>query len=167
MRKASYNHHDIIRYLRYLQEYLMLQIKWEGYAPRCKALSTALGRIIAAKELLSWCGDTYHRGLAQAVKTAMRRSKDTPLIYLPNFTVCQEEELDSVVRCLGIRRARASAPVEVGYVMLGVCRPKTIITTLRGGLRLVLVPNRECFLALAEREHCYRGLNGHRARLHG
>jgi hypothetical protein len=167
MRKASYNHHDIIRYLRYLQEYLLLQIKWEGNALRCKALSVALGRIIAAKELLSWRGDTSHRGLALAVKKAMQRSKDTPLVFLPDFTICQAEELDNVVRCLGIRRARASAPVEVGYVVLGVFRPKIVIQTRKGGLRLVLVPNRECFLSLAEREHCYCGLNGHRARLHG
>lgn len=165
MRKALYNHHDLIRYLRYLQEYLMLEIKWQGDAKRCKALCTILGRIIATQELLSWGGEGLHIGLTRAVRTAMKRSKETPV--LPIFTICQEEELDSVVRCLGIRRARAHAPVEVGFVILGVCRSRTIISTRKGGITYVSVPNKECFDSLAEAKHCYYGLNGRRARLHG
>jgi hypothetical protein len=165
MRKASYNHHDLIRYLRYLQEYLMLEIKWQGSADRCKALCTALGRIIATQELLAFGGDHFHIELAQVVKTAMKRSKETPV--LPIFSIRQEQKLDNVVRCLGIRRARAHAPVEVGFVILGVCRPHTIVSTRKGGIVYVSVPNKECFDSMSETKHRYCGLNGHRARLHG
>lgn len=167
MRKASYNHHDRIRYLRYLQDFLAFEIKWQGDALCCKALCVKLGRLIAAQELLSWGGEAFNPELTRAVNTALKRSRRTSVPWLPIFSGELEQKLDSVVRCLGLHRARAHAPLEVGYVILGVCRPRRVITTRKGCITYVAVPDKGCFDSLAEAKHCYRGLNGHRARLHG